>query len=162
VSQGASISEVCRRYDIKGGGSVQGWIKQFGREELLNKIVRIEMKGEQDKLKQLEKELKATKIALADKTMALDAMEALVEIANKYYNTDLKKNFGQKQSQEYTRMKKYSINSLLSIYTGYIRYAYYKSLVYSENRQFEILPATPYYLHIRRIICTFALYFIVE
>jgi hypothetical protein len=56
------------------------------------------MKGEQDRLKELEKELKATKIALADKTMALDAMEVIVDMANKRYNTDLKKNFGQKQS----------------------------------------------------------------
>jgi transposase-like protein len=100
VASGSSISEVCRRYDIKGAATVQGWIKQFGRDELLNKVVRIEMKGEQDKLKKLEQELKATKIALAEKTMALDAMEALVEIANKHYSTDLKKNFGSKQSEQ--------------------------------------------------------------
>jgi hypothetical protein len=29
--------------------------------------------------------------------MALDAMEVLVDMANKHYNTDLKKNFGQEQ-----------------------------------------------------------------
>ncbi|MDR2008941.1 MAG: hypothetical protein LBQ22_00470 [Bacteroidales bacterium] len=103
VSEGSSISEVSRRYGIKGGATVQSRLKKFGRTELLNKVVRIEMKGEQDRLKQLEKELKTTKIALAEKTMALDAMEALVEIANRHYNTDLKKNFGRKQSQEYTR-----------------------------------------------------------
>jgi transposase-like protein len=98
VASGASINSVSRRYGIKGSGTVRGWIKQFGSDELLSKIVRIEMKGEQDKLKQLEKELKATKIALAEKTMALDAMETLVALANKHYNTDLKKNFGLKQS----------------------------------------------------------------
>jgi hypothetical protein len=38
----------------------------------LNKVVRIEMKGEQDRLKQLEKELQATKISLAEKTMVVD------------------------------------------------------------------------------------------
>jgi transposase-like protein len=100
VASGSSISEVRRRYDIKGADTVQKWIKRFGRDELLNKIVRIEMKGEQDKLKKLELELQATKIALAEKTMALDAMEKLIEIANKHYSTDLKKNFAHKPSQQ--------------------------------------------------------------
>jgi hypothetical protein len=49
------------------------------------------MKGEQDRLKALEKELKATKIALAEKAMALDAMETVVSLANRHYGTDLKK-----------------------------------------------------------------------
>jgi transposase-like protein len=51
VSSGSSISEVSRRYGITGGSTVKNWIKKFGREELLNKVVRIEMKGEQDRLK---------------------------------------------------------------------------------------------------------------
>jgi transposase-like protein len=92
VSSGSSISEVSRRYGIKGGATVQGWIKKFGREDLLNKIVRIEMKGEQDRLKQLEKELQATKIALAEKTMVVDTLEILIEKANRHYETDIKKN----------------------------------------------------------------------
>jgi transposase-like protein len=91
VSSGASISEVSRRYGIKGSATVQGWIKKFGREELLNKVVRIEMKGEQDRLKTLEKELQATKIALAEKAMVLDALETLIEKVNRHYSTDVKK-----------------------------------------------------------------------
>jgi hypothetical protein len=55
------------------------------------------MKEEHDKLKALEKELKATKIALAEKTMVLDVLETLIEKTNKHYGTDLKKKFGQKQ-----------------------------------------------------------------
>jgi hypothetical protein len=45
---------------------------------LLNKVVRIEMKGEKDRLKLLEKELQTTKIALAEKTMVVDALEILI------------------------------------------------------------------------------------
>ncbi|MDR2042017.1 MAG: helix-turn-helix domain-containing protein, partial [Tannerella sp.] len=37
VSRGSSISEVSRRYGIKGASTVQGWLKKYGREELLNK-----------------------------------------------------------------------------------------------------------------------------
>jgi transposase-like protein len=104
ISSGSSISEVRRRYGINGNTTVQGWIKQFGREELLNKVIRIEMIGEKDRLKELESEVKKLKIALAEKTMdlaektiALDAMETLVKIANRHYKTDIKKNLGQKQ-----------------------------------------------------------------
>jgi transposase-like protein len=97
VSSGSSISAVSRRYGIKGKATVQGWIKKFGREELLNKVVRIEMKGEQDRIKALEKVLQATKIALAEKTIALDVAETLIEKVNRHYSTDVKKNFGQKQ-----------------------------------------------------------------
>jgi transposase-like protein len=86
VSSGASISEVSRRYGIIGSATVQGWIKKFGWEELLNKVVRIEMKGEQ--IKSIEKEMQTTKIALAEKTMVLDSLETLIEKANRYYGTD--------------------------------------------------------------------------
>jgi transposase-like protein len=91
VSSGSGISEVCRRYGINGTSTVQSWIKKFGRDELLNTVVRIEMKGERDRLKELESENRALKIVVAEKTMALDAMEKLVEIANEHYGTDLKK-----------------------------------------------------------------------
>jgi transposase-like protein len=100
VAAGSSIREVRRRYGIPETTTVQTWIRRFGREELLNRIIKIEMKGEQDRLKALEKELKAAKIALAEKTMALDAMEILLSLANKHYGTDLKKNFGAKPSEE--------------------------------------------------------------
>ena len=38
VSKGSSISEVRRKYDIRGGYTVQNWIKKYGREELLNTV----------------------------------------------------------------------------------------------------------------------------
>ncbi|MDR2774858.1 MAG: hypothetical protein LBC19_08975, partial [Tannerella sp.] len=55
VSSGSSISSVCRRYGIKGGATVQSRIKKFGRDDLLHKVVRIEMKGEEDRLKTMKK-----------------------------------------------------------------------------------------------------------
>jgi transposase-like protein len=49
ISEESSISEVSRRYGIKGGDTVQGWIKKFGRSELLNEIVHVKTKGEVEK-----------------------------------------------------------------------------------------------------------------
>jgi transposase-like protein len=95
VSSGSSISEVCRRYDIKGGSTVQYWIKKFGRPELLNTVIRVKMRSEEDKIKQLEAENKRLKIALADSVLVRDVLETLIEVADEHYQTDLKKNFGQ-------------------------------------------------------------------
>ncbi|MDR2285879.1 MAG: hypothetical protein LBE04_00145 [Prevotellaceae bacterium] len=39
----------------------------------------------------MEKELQATKIVLAETTMVVDALEILIEKANHYYETDVKK-----------------------------------------------------------------------
>jgi transposase-like protein len=68
-AEGLNISEVARRYDIKGGQTIQNWIRKFGQNHLLSKIVRVEMKGEKDRVKELEGELKRVKLALADATL---------------------------------------------------------------------------------------------
>jgi transposase-like protein len=95
VSSGRSISEVRRRYGIKGGNTVQNWLKKYGRKELLNTVIRVKMRSEDDKLKQLEAEIRRLKIALADATLANDVLETLIDVVNEQYQTDVKKNFGQ-------------------------------------------------------------------
>jgi transposase-like protein len=77
VSNGSSISAVCRKYDIRGGGTVQKWIKKYGRSELLNTVIRVKMRSEDDKIKQLEAENRRLKIALADAVLVKDVLEIL-------------------------------------------------------------------------------------
>ena len=83
ISAGSSISAVCRRYDIKNMSTVSKWIKKYGRTELLNTIIRVKMRSEDDKIKQLELEIKRLKISLADATLAKELLEKLVEVADK-------------------------------------------------------------------------------
>jgi hypothetical protein len=73
---------------------ISRWIKQFGREELLNTVIRVKMRSEDDKQKQLEAENQRLKIALADATLAKDVLETLIEVVDEHYQTDVKKNFG--------------------------------------------------------------------
>lgn len=89
--EGLSKAAAARLYGIKGGQTIQTWIRQFGKNHLLNKIVRVEMKGEKDKVKQLEDEIKKLKIALADSTMHNHLLETLIDVANEHYQTDIKK-----------------------------------------------------------------------
>jgi transposase-like protein len=103
--EGLDLSAAARRYGIKGGLTIHNWIKKFGKNHLLNKIVRVEMKGEKDRVKELEAEIKKLKIALADKTMEKDVLETLIDIVNEHYETDVKKNLGQKRSGEVMNKK---------------------------------------------------------
>ncbi len=84
-------------YDIKGGGIIQKWIKKFGKLHLLNKVVRIELKDEVSRLKELEKQKKELESALAHAHIKLLAYETLIEVAENKLGIDLKKNLGQKQ-----------------------------------------------------------------
>ena len=78
VSQGSSISEGCRRYDIKNMSIVSKWIRQYGRHELLNTVIRVKMRSEDDRVKQLEAEINRLKISLADAVLAKELLETLV------------------------------------------------------------------------------------
>ena len=93
--EGLSYEEAKRRYGIKGGETIQKWLVKFGKNHLINKVVRVEMKGEKDRVKELEAEIKNLKTALADSALENHAMKTLIKIVDEHYNTDVKKNLGQ-------------------------------------------------------------------
>ena len=103
--EGLSFSQAARRYGIKGGQTLQNWVVTFGKNHLLNKIVRVEMKDEKDRVKELEAEIKRLKLALADAVLAKDALETLVEIVDEHYQTDVKKNLGPQQLSKHQPKK---------------------------------------------------------
>lgn len=94
VEQGINMEALRRKYDIRGGATIQQWIKLYGKHHLLNKIIKVETMDERDRLKQLEADNKKLKMALADSYMAKDCLEGVIRMANEEYKTDLKKNFG--------------------------------------------------------------------
>lgn len=96
--EGLNISEAKRRYGITGGDTVQEWLKELGRSHLLNTVIRVEMKGEKDRLLELEKENQRLKIALAEAYLSRDCAEEVIKQAGKIYGEDLKKKFGQSAS----------------------------------------------------------------
>src|SRR3954465_8823257 len=77
--EGLSYEEAKRRYGIKGNATIQKWLAQLGKNHLVNKVVRIEMKGEKDRVKELEAEIKKLKAALADSALENYAMKTLIE-----------------------------------------------------------------------------------
>ena len=101
IESGKLTKEGARKlYGIGGGSVINCWIKKFGKLHLLNKIVRIELKDEVSKLKQLEKEKKTLESALAQAHLKLIVYESIIEIAEEEFGVDLKKNLKSGSSTE--------------------------------------------------------------
>lgn len=97
---GMSVEAVKRKYGIKGGSTIQKWLRKFGKTHLLNQVIRIETMEEKDRIKSLEEEIKKLKLALADSLLAQRSLEVVIDEANKMYKTDLKKSFGESVSND--------------------------------------------------------------
>jgi transposase-like protein len=91
-----TIAEAQKLYDIGGSQTIPNWIKKFGKTHLLGKVVRIETTDEVNQLKTLEKENHRLESALAQAHLKIVALEGLIEEADSFYDTDIKKNFGMK------------------------------------------------------------------
>ena len=87
-----SISGARSIYGIGGNTTVQKWIRKLGKLQLINKVIRVELKDEVSKLKQLEREKKELESALAQAHLKLLTYESLIEIAEEDLGIDLKKN----------------------------------------------------------------------
>ena len=95
-----NVGDAQRIYDIRGNETIQSWIRKLGKNHLLNKVVRIEMKDEKEKVKELEKQVKVLESALAQSHVKNIALESLLECAEEHYQSDFKKNFGGKELEK--------------------------------------------------------------
>lgn len=77
----SSEAEAQRKYGITGTGTVRNWLKRYGKGHLMKKVIRVETPGEKDRLKELEREVKRLKHALADAHIDLMLGEEYLKIA---------------------------------------------------------------------------------
>jgi len=92
------ISEASRVYHVSGF-SIYSWLKQFGKDHLINRIVRIQMRDETDRIKELEKQKKELESALAQAHLKILTLESTIESAEQIYKVDFKKKSGTKASE---------------------------------------------------------------
>jgi transposase len=93
-----NISDACRVYKISNK-SIYAWLSKFGKDHLINRIVRIQMRDETDRIKELEKEKKALESALAQAHLKILTLESTIENAGEIYKVDFKKKSGTKVSE---------------------------------------------------------------
>lgn len=97
---GLTIQEARLRYGIKGGQTIQNWLVKFGKNHLLNKVVRVETKDERNELKRLREENEKLKIAYAELAIDHKLSEKVLEKADEMMGLDLKKKYEQELSQK--------------------------------------------------------------
>lgn len=96
------ISDASRVYRVSDV-SIYAWLKQFGKGHLFNRIVRIQMRDEADRIKELEQEKKKLESALAQAHLKIIALESTIESAEELYKVRFKKKSGTEASDSASR-----------------------------------------------------------
>lgn len=95
---GMSIDACRRKYGIGGSETIQQWLRNYGKQHLLNKIVRVETRDETDELKRLRAENEALKLAYAELALHHKCSEKVIEVADEMFDLDFKKKYEQELS----------------------------------------------------------------
>lgn len=70
-----------KAYRIGGIGTIQYWLRKYGKDHLIGKVVRVETPDERSELKRLKERVSELEAALADTTLDLRLEQAYVELA---------------------------------------------------------------------------------
>jgi transposase len=73
--------EAGQAYGVKGTRTVAYWVRRYGKDHLLGKVVRVMKADEQSEVKALRKRVRELERALADAHLDLRLEEAYVELA---------------------------------------------------------------------------------
>ena len=105
---GLSIEDCRRKYAIGGSTTIQKWLKKYGKNHLLNKIVRVETIDEIQEINALKKEIKALKEAFANLSLKNLVLETyLEEFGKETGRTDeIKKKYAQELSKYFPNKKR--------------------------------------------------------
>lgn len=74
-------SQASQAYGIRGRGMISRWAKQFGKDHLVGKVVRVETAKEVSEVKELRKRVRELEKALADAHIDSRLDAAYLEIA---------------------------------------------------------------------------------
>ena len=70
-----------RAYGVNGTETVANWVRRYGKDHLLRKVIRVMKTDEQAEVKALRKRVRELERALADAHIDLKLEEAYVELA---------------------------------------------------------------------------------
>jgi transposase-like protein len=90
--------EAVRMYGVSGARVVNRWVHQYGKRSYATKIVRVTMKSESDRLKELEQ-------ALADEVLRNRILAAQLK-SYEGYVPDLKKRLSMKELKQFEKNQK--------------------------------------------------------
>lgn len=86
-----TISEARSLYNIKGGATIQLWLRKLGKTHLLNKVIHIQMKDEPKRIKELERQKRELESALAQAHLKIITLESTIKVIEEKSGVKLKK-----------------------------------------------------------------------
>jgi len=99
-----TISEASRLYEINGGHTIYNWIRKYGKNHLISKTVRVQMKNEKDIIKAKEERIKELEKALAATTVENIFQKCYIETIESSLTEAEKKTLLSKLSPEQKRV----------------------------------------------------------
>ena len=84
----SSCAAAGKAYGIRGSVTVQRWVRKYGKNHLIGKVVRVETADERSELEHLKARVRDLEKALADSTMDLRLEQAYVKLACKAAQID--------------------------------------------------------------------------
>jgi transposase-like protein len=89
---GSTVSELRKKYGIKGGQTVQLWIKKYAQKGLRHKVMRIQTADEAKQIKELEAKVEELEKALLKTTLEKLVLESTLEVIEESGELEVKKN----------------------------------------------------------------------
>ena len=84
-----TIGQAREHYGIGGATTVRRWLKQFGKNHLIPKVVRVEKPDEADQIRQLKTQIRQLQQALGETQLQNVLGESFLEIACEKLGTDV-------------------------------------------------------------------------
>ena len=69
-----------QKYGIRGAATVENWVRKYGKNHLIGKVIRVEKAEEKNELKRLKQRIRQLEETLADTTVDLAIERAYTEM----------------------------------------------------------------------------------
>jgi transposase len=102
---GISVHGLQKKYDIRGSGTIAGWIKKYAREGFRHELIRIQTKDDIQRIKTLEKKIEELEQALGKVMLEKMKLESIVEVLEESYGVEIKKNEASSSADLQTKSK---------------------------------------------------------
>ena len=86
-----SISEAARLYEINGTNTIYGWLRKYGKNNLIRKVVRIETMDEKSIIKQKEQRIRELESAVASLALHNLCLQHYADVVNENISEEEKK-----------------------------------------------------------------------
>ena len=75
-----NCNQAMQKFGVRGCATVGNWVRKYGKNHLIGKVIRVETADEKSELKRLKKRIKLLESTLADSTVDLAIERAYTEM----------------------------------------------------------------------------------